>query len=74
MISNALSIRGKPGEGNVLSFGLYVIGFLIVIGGLVYGAVILHVPQRWIVVGGVVLLGLAILTGAKAMRQKDKSD
>jgi hypothetical protein len=26
------------------------------------------------VVGGVVLLGLAILTGAKAMRQKDKAD
>jgi hypothetical protein len=64
----------EPGEGNVLSFGLYVIGFLIVIGGLIYGAVILHVPQRWIVVGGVVLLGLAILTGAKAMRQKDKAD
>ncbi len=57
-----------------MSFGLYVIGFLIVIGGLVYGAVILHVPQRWIVVGGVILLGLAILTGAKAMRQKDKAD
>ena len=63
-----------PGKGNALSFGLYVVGFLIVIGGLVYGAVILHVPQRWIVVGGVVLLGLAILTGVKATRQKDKAD
>ena len=65
---------GEPGEGNALSFGLYIVGFLIVIGGLVYGAVILHVPQRWIVVGGVVLLGLAILTGVKATRQKDKAD
>ena len=54
-----------------MSFGLYVIGFLIVIAGLVYGAVILHVPQRWIVVGAVVLLGLAISTGVKATRQKD---
>jgi hypothetical protein len=57
-----------------LSFGLYVVGFLIVIGGLVYGAVILHVPQRWIVVGGVVLLGLAILTGVKASGQMEKAD
>jgi len=57
-----------------LSFGLYVVGFLIVIGGLIYGAVMLHVPQHWIVVGAVILLGLAILTGVKATRQKDKAD
>ena len=56
-----------------MSFTLYVVGFLIVIGGLAYGAVILHVPQRWIAVGGVILLGLAILTGVKATRQKDKA-
>ncbi|HXI39609.1 MAG TPA: hypothetical protein VNH83_06505 [Bryobacteraceae bacterium] len=57
-----------------MSFSLYVIGFLIVIGGLIYGAVILHVPPRWVVVGGVILVGLAILTGVKATRQKDKAD
>jgi hypothetical protein len=57
-----------------LSFGLYVVGFLIVIGGLIYGAVMLHVPQHWIVVGAVILLGLAILSGVKATRQKDKAD
>jgi hypothetical protein len=57
-----------------LSFALYVVGFLIVIGGLIYGAVMLHVPQHWIVVGAVILLGLAILTGVKATRQKDKAD
>jgi hypothetical protein len=54
-----------------MSFGLYVIGFLIVIAGLVYGAVIIHVPLRWIVVGAVVLSGLAISTGVKAERHKD---
>ena len=57
-----------------MSFGLYVVGFLIVIGGLIYGAVMLHVPQHWIVVGAVILLGLAILSGVKATRQKDKAD
>jgi uncharacterized membrane protein len=57
-----------------MSYVLYVVGFVIVIGGLIYGAVLLHVPTQWIVVGSVVLLGIAILTGVKATRQKDRSE
>jgi Na+-transporting NADH:ubiquinone oxidoreductase subunit NqrD len=56
-----------------MSYGLYVAGFCIVIGGLVYGAVLLHVPAQWIVVGSAVLLGIAIVKGVKATRQKDPS-
>jgi hypothetical protein len=56
-----------------MSYVLYIVGFVIVIGGLIYGAVLLHVPTQWIVVGSVILLGLAILTGVKATRQKDPS-
>jgi hypothetical protein len=40
---------------------------------LTYGAVLMHVPIHWIVVGGVVLTGLAIVTGVKATRVKDDS-
>jgi hypothetical protein len=54
-----------------MSFGLYSIGFVIVIGGLTYAAYLLHIPARWIVVGVSVLLGIGILTGVKATRQKD---
>ncbi len=54
-----------------MSFGIYAIGFAIVIGGLIYGACLLHMPAHWIAVGAVVLLGLGILTGVKATRQKD---
>jgi len=54
-----------------VSFLIYIAGFLILIGGLIYGAVILHMPLQWIVVGAVVLLGAGILTGVKATRQKD---
>jgi hypothetical protein len=61
-------------EGNAMSYALYVVGFLIVIGGLIYGAVLLHVPTQWIVVGSIVLVGLAILKGVKATRQKDPSN
>jgi len=57
-----------------MSFGLYLAGFLIVIGGLIYGAVIVHMPMRWIVVGAVVLLGMGILTGVKATRHKDAAE
>jgi hypothetical protein len=56
-----------------MSYWLYVLGFLIIIGGLIYGAVLLHVPPQWIVVGSVVLLGIAIVKGVKATRQKDPS-
>jgi hypothetical protein len=56
-----------------MSYALYVVGFVIVIGGLIYGAVLMHVPTQWIVVSSVILLGLAITTGVKATRQKDSS-
>ena len=54
-----------------MSFGLYSAGFAIVIGGLIYGAHLAHMPVQWIVVGAVVLLGVGIVTGVKATRQKD---
>lgn len=56
-----------------MSFGLYLFGYLLVIGGLVYAAALAHVPVHFIVVGAVVLLGLGIVTAVKATRQKDPS-
>jgi hypothetical protein len=56
-----------------MSFGLYSIGFVLVIAGLIYGAHLMHVPAHWIAVGAIVLLGLGVLTGVKATRQKDSS-
>ena len=54
-----------------MSFGLYSIGFAIVIGGLIYAAYLVHMPAHWIAVGAVVLLGVGILSAVKATRQKD---
>lgn len=54
-----------------MSFGIYLLGFVILICGLIYGAVLLHVPGHWIVVLTAVLLGLAIVKGVQATRQKD---
>ena len=57
-----------------MSFGLYSIGFTIVIAGLIYGAHLMHMPAHWIVVGAVVMLGVGILSGVKATRQKDPAE
>ena len=40
---------------------LYILCFFAALAGLIYGAVLLHVPQTWIVVGGLVANGVGIL-------------
>jgi hypothetical protein len=57
-----------------MSFGLYSIGFAILIGGLIYAALLLHMPVHWIAVGAIVLVGVGILSGVKATRQKDPAE
>jgi len=57
-----------------MSFGIYAIGYAIMIGGLMYGAHLMHMPTRWIAVGGIILIGVGILSGVKATRQKDPSE
>jgi hypothetical protein len=56
-----------------MSFGIYLTGFVVVIARLIYGACLIHVPTHWIVVGALVLVGVGILTGVKATRQKDSA-
>jgi hypothetical protein len=56
-----------------MSFAIYILGFLILIGGLIYGATILHIAPHWIAVGAIVLVGVAILKGVQATRGKDPS-
>jgi hypothetical protein len=57
-----------------MSFGIYAIGFVILIGGLVYAAHLMHLPPHWIVAGAIVLLGAGVLSGVKATRQKDSAN
>lgn len=57
-----------------MSFGLYAVGFAIMIGGLIYGAHLMHMPTHWIAVAAIVLLGVGILSGVKATRQKDPAE
>jgi cadmium resistance protein CadD (predicted permease) len=56
-----------------MSFGIYLTGCVVVIAGLIYGASLMHVPTQWMVVSGLVLVGLGILMGVKVTRQKDSA-
>jgi len=53
------------------TFVIYAIGYLILLAGLIYGAVLLGVQTQWIVVGGLVMLGLGIALGVGKTRAKD---
>lgn len=55
------------------SFTLYLIGFLIFIGGLAYGAYLLGLQPVWIGTGAVVLIGLGIITAVSKTRRRDES-
>jgi hypothetical protein len=54
-----------------MSFALYMIGFLIFTAGVAWAAVVAGVPQLYIIIGAVILLGLGILTAVSRTRSKD---
>ncbi|HEY1632857.1 MAG TPA: hypothetical protein VGF56_16180 [Rhizomicrobium sp.] len=53
------------------AFALYVVGFFVLLAGLVYGAWLIHVPHTWIVVGVLVILGLGIMSAVSRTKRRD---
>jgi hypothetical protein len=53
------------------SFGIYVIGFIILIIGLALGASMLGLPTTWIAIGVIVLIGIGVLTGVSRTKRPD---
>ncbi len=54
-----------------MSFALYMIGFLIFLAGVVWAALVAGVPQIYVEIGAVVLLGIGIFTAVSRTRAKD---
>jgi hypothetical protein len=54
-----------------MSFGLYLLGYVILITGLGIGAHLMHVPPRWIGVGVIVMVGIGLLSAVSHTRHKD---
>jgi hypothetical protein len=54
-----------------MSFGLYVVGFLIVIGGVAWGMIRAGLPTVWVIIAAIILFGLGILSGVARTRSRD---
>lgn len=48
-----------------MNFAIYMIGFIIVIAGLAWGAMVAGVPQTYIVIGAMILFGIGVLSAVK---------
>ena len=53
------------------SFGIYIIGFIVLIIGLALAATMLGANSLWVGIGAVVLIGIGILTGVSKTKAKD---
>lgn len=53
------------------SFSTYIVGFVVLTLGLALAAYLINVPAQWILVGVIVLVGIAILTATTRTRRKD---
>ena len=58
-------------EVRVMNMVIYMIGTLLVVAGLAYGANRLGIGHVWIVVGSLVIIGLGMMGGIVKTRQKD---
>jgi hypothetical protein len=56
------------------SFGTYLIGFIILIVGLAFAAYLLNVPQMWIGVGVIVLIGIGVLSATTRTKMRDPGE
>jgi len=55
------------------SLAIWIIGFIVLIGGLAYGANLAGMSPQWIGVMAVVLAGIGIVMGVSRTRTKDVS-
>jgi uncharacterized membrane protein YoaK (UPF0700 family) len=52
---------------------IYLAGWLILIGGVSWALVAMHVSQHTIMIVAVIMLGVAVITGATRARNRDRS-
>jgi hypothetical protein len=55
------------------ALAIWIIGFIVLIGGLAYGANLAGMSPQWIGVMAIVLAGIGIVMGVSRTRTKDVS-
>ena len=72
--------NGRSGEAGgsraakrrtVMSFALYIVGFILVIAGVAWALVTAGVDTTYIAITCLIILGIAVLTGVTKTRPKD---
>jgi hypothetical protein len=56
-----------------MSFALYMVGFILFLGGVGWAAVVAGVPHLYIGIGALILLGIGIFSAVSKTRSKDPS-
>jgi hypothetical protein len=70
-IVHPIRCRLKVEEEKAMSFGIYAIGYVILIAGVSYLAHLIHVPSHYIVAIALIMLGIGVVTGVQTTRHKD---
>ena len=53
----------------MLSFILYIVGFFVLLTGVGYGAYLLSVPESWIIVGALVIVGAGVMSSGSHIKR-----
>lgn len=56
-----------------MSFALYLIGFVLLTGGIAWGLVVAGVPYLYVAIACLILVGMGIISGVSKTRLKDPS-
>lgn len=62
----------QPGVGPMSSFALYLIGTVVLIGGVAWALIVAGIPTLYVVIASIILLGLGILSAVSRTRTKDQ--
>lgn len=54
-----------------MSFGLYILGVVLLIAGVAWGLDSIGVPTQYIAIAGIIIAGLGIMAGVSRTRTKD---
>jgi membrane-bound acyltransferase YfiQ involved in biofilm formation len=56
-----------------MSFAIYLVGFILLTGGVAWGLITAGVPTLYVAIACVILVGLGIISGVSKTRSKDPS-
>jgi hypothetical protein len=56
-----------------MSFVLYLVGFVLLTGGIAWGLIVAGVPYLYVAIACLILVGLGIISGVSRTRLKDPS-